>query len=125
MRTAHVIFVRAADAERPLLFAVDVVHEGRTFASAIVRVIQGDRQCASVTVLLDTEQESVIAHASPMPDVGSPAAAMPVDMPMVGRELRLVGLADPNDPDEDGEPIIDAWLHYDEATGPRRTWPKR
>jgi acyl-CoA thioesterase len=114
VRTAHIIFVRAAEAERPLNFTVDVVHEGRTFASAVVRVIQGDRQCASVTLLLDTEHESVIAHAAPMPDVGPPAAAVPVDMPMVGRELRLVGLADPNDPDEYGEPTIDAWLHYDE-----------
>ena len=114
VRTAHVIFVRAADAERPLTFTVDVVHEGRTFASAVVSVIQGERRCASVTVLLDTEHESVITHASPMPEVGPPAAAIPVDMPMVGRELRLVGLSDPNDPDEVGEPTIDAWLHYDE-----------
>ncbi|MGD0394759.1 MAG: acyl-CoA thioesterase domain-containing protein [Acidimicrobiales bacterium] len=114
VRTAHVIFVRAADAERPLTFEVDVVHEGRTFASAVVSVIQGGRRCASATVLLDTEHESVITHASPMPEVGPPAAAIPVDMPMVGRELRLVGLSDPNDPDEVGEPTIDAWLHYDE-----------
>ena len=34
-------------------------------------------------------------------------------MPMVGRELRLVGIEDPNDPDEVGPPVIDAWLHYE------------
>ncbi len=113
VRTAHVVFVRAADDERPLVFTVDVLHEGRTFASAIVDVTQGDRRCASVTVLLDVEQTSVIEHADTMPDVGSPVDAVPVDMPMTGRQLRLVGLADPNDPTEVGDPTIDAWLHYD------------
>ena len=81
VRTAHVVFVRAADDERPLVFTVDVLHEGRTFASAIVDVTQGDRRCASVTVLLDVEQTSVIEHADTMPDVGSPVDAVPVDMP--------------------------------------------
>jgi acyl-CoA thioesterase len=114
VRTVSAVFVRATDAERPLTFAVDVVHQGRTFASAVVSVIQGDRRCASATVLLDTEHESVIDRAAPMPDVGPPADAVPVDMPMIGRQLRLVGLSDPNDPDEFGEPTIDAWLHYDQ-----------
>ncbi len=113
VRAAHAVFVRAADAEHPLAFAVDVLHEGRTFASAVVSVSQGDRHCASVTVLLDVEHESVIEHGAAMPDVGPPADAIPVEMPMIGRELRLVGLSDPNDPDEFGEPTIDAWLHYD------------
>ena len=33
-------------------------------------------------------------------------------MPMAGRELRLVGTGDPNDPDEVGPPVLDAWLRY-------------
>ncbi len=113
VRTAHAVFVRAADDERPLVFSVDVLHEGRTFASAIVSAIQGDRRCASITVLLDVGQESVIDHTAPIPDVGSPADAVPFDMPMTGRQLRLVGLVDPDDPAEFGGPTIDAWLHYD------------
>ncbi len=39
----------------------------------------------------------------------------PVSMPMQGRELRLVGLSNPNDPDEVGPPRIEAWLRYDET----------
>jgi acyl-CoA thioesterase II len=119
VRTAHVVFVRAVDDERPLVFSMDILHQGRTFASAIVDVAQGDRRCASVTVLLDVVQQSVIEHAATMPAVGSPAQAVPVDMPMAGRQLRLVGLADPNDPAEVGDPIIDAWLRYDQC--PRRS----
>lgn len=34
-------------------------------------------------------------------------------MPLDGRELRLVDVADPNDPDHVGPPILDAWLRYD------------
>ncbi len=113
VRTAHAFFVRAVDAERPLEFAVDVLHEGRTFASAVVTVSQGGRRCASVTVLSDVAHPDVIAHEHPMPVVGAPADAIPCHMPMDGRDLRLVGIEDPNDPEETGPPIIDAWLHYE------------
>jgi acyl-CoA thioesterase II len=34
-------------------------------------------------------------------------------MPMTGRELRLVDVSDPNDPDDVGPPVLDAWLRYD------------
>ena len=118
VRTAHAVFVRAVDAERELEFAVDVLHEGRTFASAVVTVGQGGRRCASVTVLSDVEQDDVITHHRRCPTSGPPADAIPCAMPMVGRELRLVGIADPNDPEETGPPVIDAWLRYDPV--PRR-----
>jgi acyl-CoA thioesterase len=117
VRTAHAVFVRAVDAEAELGFEVDVLHEGRTFASALVSVIQHGRRCASVTVLSDVEHEDVIAHHHPMPAVGSPGEAVPCAMPMVGRELRLVGMADPDDPGEVGPPVIDAWLHYEPVPG--------
>jgi acyl-CoA thioesterase len=34
-------------------------------------------------------------------------------MPMAGRQLRLVDVADVNSPDEVGPPELFAWLHYD------------
>jgi acyl-CoA thioesterase II len=118
VRSAHALFVRAVSDEHPLTFAVDVLHEGRTFAAAVVSISQAERRCASVTVLLDVEHESVIEHAHPMPDVVPPSDAVPVDMPLTGRQLRLAGIRDPNDPDEFGDPAIDAWLHY--GARPRR-----
>ena len=33
-------------------------------------------------------------------------------MPMEGRELRLDGVRDPDDPEDVGPPTLDAWLHY-------------
>lgn len=112
VRSAHAVFSKAVDDERPLWFDVDVTHEGRAFASAVVAVGQGDRRCATVTSLLDVVQEDVIRHTAPMPEVGTPGDAIPYDMPMAGRELRLVGVEDPNDPDEVGPPALDAWVRY-------------
>jgi acyl-CoA thioesterase len=113
VRSAHAVFSRAVDDERPLWFDVDVTHEGRTVAAAVVTVGQADRRCATVSILADTVEEDVVRHADPMPDVGAPGDATPVDMPMDGRTLRLVGVADPNDPDEVGPPELAAWVHYD------------
>lgn len=112
VRTAHAVFLRVVDDERPLRFDVDVVHEGRTFASAVVSVLQDAARCASVTVLMDVEHPDLIRHRAAMPVVGAPMDAMPSPMPMDGRELRLVGVRDPNDPEESGPPVLDAWLHY-------------
>ena len=84
VRTAHVIFCAGRGRRTPLALRRRRRARGADVRLGCCGVVEGDRQCASVTVLLDTEQDSVIAHASPMPDVGSPVAAMPVDMPMVG-----------------------------------------
>jgi acyl-CoA thioesterase len=112
VRSAHAVFTRVVDDDRTLWFDVDVTHRGRIFGGTVITVGQGDRRCASVTVLLDTPTDDVIRHAAAPPVVGSPADAIPYDMPMDGRELRLVGTSDPNDPDEVGPPVLDAWLRY-------------
>jgi acyl-CoA thioesterase len=112
VRSAHAVFTRAADDERELWFALDVTHRGRTIAGTVVTVGQGDRRCATVDVLLDAPAADVIRHAADPPPVGGPADAIPYDMPLEGRELRLVGTDDPNDPEEVGPPVLDAWLRY-------------
>jgi acyl-CoA thioesterase len=113
-RRASGVFCRPVMGEQPIQFSVDVVHNGRSFATAVVTASQGEKVCAVTTVLLDVPTDDVIRHPVTSPD-SSPDDAIPVSMPMQGRELRLVGLADPNDPDEVGPPRIEAWLHYDET----------
>jgi len=113
VHSAHAVFTRAVDDVRPLWFEVEVTHQGRTFGGAVVSVGQGDRRCAVVSVLLGDTAPDVIRHTAAMPEVGGPADALAVTMPMAGRELRLVGVVDPNDPDEVGPPVLDAWVHYD------------
>lgn len=113
VHSAHAVFTRAVDDVRPLWFEVDVTHRGRTFGGAVVSVGQADRRCAAVSVLLGDTAPDVIRHTARMPEVGGPADALEVTMPMAGRELRLVGVPDPNDPEEVGPPVLDAWVRYD------------
>jgi acyl-CoA thioesterase len=108
------VFCRPVMGEQPIDFSVDVVQNGRSFATAVVTASQGEKARAVTTVLLDVPADDVIRHPVQPPD-SSPDDAVPVSMPMHGRELRLVGLANPNDPDEVGPPRIEAWLHYDET----------
>jgi acyl-CoA thioesterase II len=55
----------------------------------------------------------VIRHHLPRPDVTGPRDANVSDMPMDGRQVRLVDVVDVNSPDEVGPPELYAWLHYD------------
>ena len=113
VRSAHAVFTRTAAAHAPITFDVEVVHGGRTFVTTTVRAHQGDRVCAVVTVLLDRPQPDVVRRAATPVRASTPESAIPVSMPMDGRELRLVDVADPNDPDDVGPPMLDAWLRYD------------
>jgi acyl-CoA thioesterase-2 len=101
-------------AELPIDLNVDVVQDGRTFATLVVTASQHERACGVITVMLDIPSPDVIRHPV-VPPESTPADALPYDMPLVGRELRLVGLTDPNDPADVGPPRIEAWLRYDEV----------
>jgi len=112
-RTAHALFVGAASPSVPLELSVAPVRAGRSFASAVVTVSQGERACVTATVLLDYPQPDVIRHDHP---AGSPEASPEdsplVHMPLPGRELRIAGVRDYGSPDEVGPPVLDAWLRY-------------
>jgi acyl-CoA thioesterase len=112
-RSAHAIFGSAIDAAQPIELSVEVVRDGRTVATARVVGRQGDRVKTDTLVLLDVPQADVVRRSSPLPPTKGPDAAIPRNMPMEGRELRLVDVADENDPSYVGEPMLDAWLRYD------------
>jgi acyl-CoA thioesterase II len=112
-RSAHAVFSRAVMVGAPLELVIDVVHEGRSTATAIVSAQQNDRRCMTMTIFADVPSDDVIRHHLPRPDVAAPADANLSPMPMIGRELRLVDVVDVNSPDEVGPPELYAWLHYD------------
>lgn len=114
VRRASGVFCRPVKGEDQVDFAVEVVQNGRTFATVVVTASQAGRTCATVTVLLDIPGRDVIRHP-PQPPDSTPDDAIVHDMPLTGRELRLVGITDPNDPDDVGPPRIEAWLKYDET----------
>jgi acyl-CoA thioesterase II len=113
VRSAQAVFSRTVMIGAPVELVIDVVHEGRTTATAIVSAQQNDRRAMTMTIFADVPSEDVIRHHLARPDVAPPAAANLSAMPMIGRELRLVDVVDVNSPDEVGPPELYAWLHYD------------
>jgi acyl-CoA thioesterase len=112
-RTAHSLFASVTRPGKPIEFTVEVVRAGRSFASAVVTASQDGRACVTTTVLLDLPQHDVIRHdhAACEPEAG-PDDAFPAGMRLAGREVRIAGVPDVNDPDEVGPPTLDAWLRY-------------
>jgi acyl-CoA thioesterase len=113
VRSASAVFARAVLVGPPVELTVDVVAEGRTTATAVVSASQNGRRCITVTVFTDVPSGDVIRHHLPRPDVTAPSDANVSEMPMVGRQLRLVDVVDVNSPDEVGPPELHAWLHYE------------
>ncbi|MEU4311429.1 acyl-CoA thioesterase domain-containing protein [Nocardia sp. NPDC024068] len=117
VRSAHALFVAAADPDIPLDFTVTPIKTGRSYASATVTVRQELRVRTSCTVLLDSPQPDLVRLDTPagLP-VAGPEEAVPVDsLALPGREVRIVDCTDINDPDEVGPPVVDAWLRYDDV----------
>ncbi len=113
IRSAYSVFSRAVMVGGPVELFIDVVQEGRSTATAVVYVAQNGKRCVTVTVLADVPTADVITHHLAKPDVAAPSAANIAEMPMTGRQLRLVDVVDVNSPDEVGPPELYAWLHYD------------
>jgi acyl-CoA thioesterase len=113
VRSAHAVFSRAVTVGPPIELVLDVMSEGRSTATTVVAVHQNGRRCLSVTVLADVPTDDVIRHHLPRPAVAAPADANPCEMPMTGREVRIVDVVDVNSPDEVGPPEMHAWLHYE------------
>jgi acyl-CoA thioesterase II len=114
VRSVYAVFARAVMVSAgPVELEIDVVSEGRSTATAIVAAKQNGKRCITMTVLADVPTDDVIRHNLPRPDVAAPEDANVSEMPMVGRQLRLVDVVDVNSPDEVGPPELYAWLHYD------------
>jgi len=111
--SAHMLFLRGADARRPLEIELEERSTGRTFASLRADVLQGGRGVASGTLLLGTVAPDVIAHQAQPPGVAGPYESEPYDMAVTGRDIRVVDGAYTNDPGAPvGPPVIDAWVRF-------------
>ena len=114
--SAHMAFLRAADAREPLCFELDELSAGRTFTTVTARVTQAGRVCASGTLLLDVTAPDVVRHEVAPPSVPGPDDAVPFDMGVTGRDLRVVGAAYTGDPAAPvGPPELDAWVRFREV----------
>jgi acyl-CoA thioesterase len=111
--SASMVFLRVADATRPLTFALDPLSAGRTFTTTTVSVLQDDRVRATGTILLGETAPDVIRHAAPPPPAPGPDGSEPYDMGVTDREVRIVDGAYTGDPDAPvGPPVLDAWVRF-------------
>ncbi len=107
------LFLRAADAGKPLHFELEELSVGRTFTGLAVRVLQDGRCCAAGTLLLDSTAPAVIRHAADPPHVPGPYECPPNDMGVTGRDLRVVDGAYTSDPEAPvGPPVLDCWVRF-------------
>ena len=116
--SASMIFSKAASFDAPLDLHVDVLRGGRTFSTVEVRVGQDDKLRSVGLLLLDAGAPDVFRGAVPMPDVPGPYDAVPYDMRVTGRDLRIVDDAYSGDPDRVGPPEIHAWVRFRDDPGP-------
>jgi len=111
--SASMVFLRAADARRPLRFELEEVSAGRLFTTLAVRTLQEGRCCATGTLLLDVTSPDVIRHAVDPPRVAGPYECPPYDMGVTGRDIRVVDGAYTNDAAAPaGPPTLDAWVRF-------------
>lgn len=107
------IFTRAADARTNYAIELDEVSGGHTFSALGVRATQGERTCATGSLLLDVTADDVMRHADPAPAVPGPYESTPYDVGLTGRDLRIVDNAYTGDPDAPlGPPELDVWVRY-------------
>lgn len=115
-RSIHAVFARAASVTEALDLDVELVHDGRTMASTVVRVRQGERQVCAAIVLLDRGDPDVIRYAEPMPSVPGPDEAGAADAGQeAGSQLRLVDGPAILRADEIGPPRVYAWVRFPDA----------
>jgi uncharacterized protein (DUF427 family)/acyl-CoA thioesterase len=113
--SASMIFSKAASFDEPLDVAVDVVRGGRTFSTVEVRISQVDQLRSVGILLMDAGSPDVIHGAVQMPDVPGPADAVPLDMGVTGRDLRVIDAAYDPDPNRTGPPVIYTWARFRES----------
>jgi acyl-CoA thioesterase-2 len=111
--SAHMVFLRAADAREPLCLELDELSAGRTLTTMSVAVTQGGRRCAAGTFLLDVTAPDVVRHEVTPPAAPGPEECEPFDMGVTGRDLRFVDGAYTGDPAAPvGPPVLDAWVRF-------------
>ena len=113
--SASMIFSKAASFDLPMEVHVDVVRAGRSFSTLDVKTVQNNQLRSAGIVLMDNTPADRIRHTMTMPDVAGPDNAVPIDMKVTGREIRVVDGAYTNDLDHIGPPELYAWIRFRDA----------
>lgn len=104
----HTVFARGATRDEALDIEVDVVQNGRSFATAVVDVRQRGRVCVTSTSLLHAPDPDLIRHQP-----AAPVTAAPEDLTPLAHELwwdvRIDGDVDISDPALTGPAELRVW----------------
>jgi acyl-CoA thioesterase-2 len=113
IKSLHTVFARGGAPDAPLELDVEVLQNGRTFASLSLSVHQGDRMCTRSVALLHEPEPDLIRYGADPPSV-SPSDQTPS---RTGGhpwwELRVVDDVDLQDPDQVGPPELYVWSRFD------------
>lgn len=113
--SAYMIFSKSASFDAPLDLDVDVLRGGRSFSTVEVRINQDDKLRSAGLLMLGGDVPDTIHGAVAMPDVPGPQDAVPLDMRVTGRDLRVVDGAYDPDPDRIGPPELFVWCRFRDA----------
>jgi acyl-CoA thioesterase len=112
VKSVHTVFARGAQVDAPLEFEVDVMQQGRSFASATVTVTQGERLCTRSLVLLHAPDSDLIRHQVAAPEVAPAERSTPSGHSAGFWEIRTVDGVDIADPDAVGPAVLDVWTRF-------------
>ncbi|MGZ4522659.1 MAG: acyl-CoA thioesterase, partial [Mycobacteriaceae bacterium] len=88
VHSLHAYFIRAGDPRVPIVYQVDRVRDGRSFATRRVTAIQHGKAIFTLSASFQSPQEGV-EHANLMPDVPGPEELAPLRDRMRGFEERF------------------------------------
>jgi acyl-CoA thioesterase II len=112
LKSLHTTFVRGAAPDHPLELDVEVLQDGRTFATLSVSGHQGDRLCTRSLALLHAPEADLIRHAAGPPAVSPPDQTPAHQVSHPWWDLRVVGDVDFSDPDQVGPPEVAVWSRF-------------
>ena len=106
VRSVQTVFARGGSTDAGVTLVVEPMHDGRSFASVTVSVVQGDRLCCRSLVLLDAPDVDLVRHEVPMPDVSPPK-----DVPEGWWQVATVGGVQLDDATV-GPPELGVWTRF-------------
>ena len=119
VKSIHTIFARPGTYSEPMVYEVDSMHRGRTFASDTVSAWQRGRLVSRGIVLLTADEPDLIRHTTvEMPDVPGPddPAGRPDPRVFPGSAGLVCHGVDTRNADQDpGPPELFVWTRYTET----------
>lgn len=112
VRSLQTIFSRSGDANVPISFSVDIMHDGATMTQMLVTAHQDRRVLGRGLVLLDVSEADLIRHGARMPTVESYGELPNAIFAHEGSELRIADGVDLAESGPNGPAELHAWARW-------------